>query len=579
MTAPTPRLRYQHRYQLPQYVSEDRQRAREDTLHRMRQRFELETDLLKGSPEPGYYGRLPAGCRKLPAEAQFTTAKRMELVSGTMTTRANGLLVKGLSRLLSSGSKTPHYHAVFRMVDGPSSIMDRWREDAEFARQRLSGANPMHIRQLRNDEPTALWEAARLFLGTQKQDIQDLLKKGRLFQVDYSVLWDSRVQSRILPAPSPRQLAAPTCLFWTDDRGTLMPLAIQLMPRSVSGYNPVFTPQSPPYDWLMARAHVTAADAHLHEGIYHLLETHLVNGAVALGMYRQLHPDHPLRQLLEPHYEYTLAINKLAETRLLNLGGPFDTALTAGVEGTFEAMRLHYVGWSWSERKLTADLPGRGVNNPNTLPHYYYRDDSLLVHEAITDYVTSLLRLWYESDGDVTGDYELQAWAEELSNPDKANVSGFPKTITTRDQLYGIAADLIFRAGPQHAAVNNGQFEAYGFIPNMPGRIKCEFPKEVAFSKPHYTEEDFWKALPDLRTTMAQMSMVWVLSTPTVRTLLHSGESPAFHPSICIEADELIGSFRRRLKAISDSIERRNEALDVPYRYLNPKNISRSTDI
>lgn len=575
---PPPRSRYQHRYQLPQHVSEDRRRAREDTLHRLRQRFELETDLLKGPPEPGY-GRLPAGCKKLPSEAQFTMAKRMELVNGLVRTMANGLIVKAMSRLLSSGNTKRRYNAVFRMVDGPSSIIKRWREDAEFARQRLSGVNPMHIRRLRSDEPTALWSAAKLFLEAQKQHIDDLFKQGRLFETDYSVLWNPRVQSQVLPAPSPRRLAAPTCLFWTDDRGTLMPLAIQLKPGSVRDRNPVFTPRSAPYDWLMARSHVMVADAHLHEGIYHLLETHLVSGAVALGLYRQLHPDHPLRQLLEPHYAYTLAINKLAEKRLINPGGAVDTALTAGVEGTFEAMRLHYANWSWSERTLEADLEGRGVRNPDKLPHYYYRDDSLLVFAAIKGYVKSLLDLWYLDDGDVKGDYELQAWAEELRNPDKANIPGFPSPISTRDQLYEIAANLIFRAGPQHAAVNNGQFDAYGFIPNMPGRVECDFPSEPALSTPIYTEEAFWEALPDLRTTMAQMSMVWVLSAPTVRTLLHSGEAPAFHPSICAEADELVGSFRRRLKAISDSIERRNEALDVPYRYLNPKNISRSTDI
>ena len=46
-----------------------------------------------------------------------------------------------------------------------------------------------------------------------------------------------------------------------------------------------------------------------------------------------------------------------------------------------------------------------------------------------------------------------------------------------------------------------------------------------------------------------------------------------------LEADDIIGAFRRRLNGISESIQKRNERIQRPYRYLDPLNISRSTDI
>lgn len=58
-----------------------------------------------------------------------------------------------------------------------------------------------------------------------------------------------------------------------------------------------------------------------------------------------------------------------------------------------------------------------------------------------------------------------------------------------------------------------------------------------------------------------------------------SSESPAFHPALCPEAEDVVGGFRRRLTTISQNIQRRNQTLDIPYRFLDPVNISRSTDI
>jgi hypothetical protein len=75
------------------------------------------------------------------------------------------------------------------------------------------------------------------------------------------------------------------------------------------------------------------------------------------------------------------------------------------------------------------------------------------------------------------------------------------------------------------------------------------------------------------------MGMVWVLSAPTHGSILQSGNAAAFASEVCFEAAEAVAAFRRRLQAISDKVDARNAALDVPYRYLDPLNVSRSTDI
>ena len=563
------------RFQLPQHVSEDRRRAREDTLLRARQRYVFKQDAPEGG-ETQDFRRLPPMCARLPPEAKFPAAKFTELAADSMWSQINGLAVM-LTSAVNSFNSIKGYRAVFRIVQGPTAIMDRWKEDAEFGRQRLTGVNPMHLRRLKEKLPghERLWEAARHVLKQQEHGIDDMLRERRLYYVEYAHLSRELIQKHLRPGAC---LAAPTCYFWVDGHGNLMPVAIQLKPATVKEKNPVFTPTGPYYDWMMARAHVASADAHVHEGTYHLLETHLVSGAVVMALYRRVHPDHPLRQLLDPHYEYTLAINELATGGLIAPGGTIDTAMAAGVNGTLNAARMFYAKWSFFDRGLHTDLSERGVDDPGTLPFYYYRDDGLRVYRALEGYVSSILSLWYRDDEDVALDTELQAWVAEVSS-DEGGVPGFPRSLHTREALFRLATELLFRAGPQHAAVNNGQFDGYGWIPNMPAMLSGKLPDEPNPEGIYCTEKDFWKAMPSRRSTLAQMGMVWVLSKPTLRTLLHSGESPAFHPSLYAEADEIIGSFRRQLASISDDIQRRNERLDIPYLYLDPMNISRSTDI
>lgn len=566
-------------YQLPQHVSGDRRRARAQILDLERRRFVLKQDPRAGLPDE--MRPLPPDCQALPSDADFPPSKLYgELAAYRLWTAFN--MVPGTAKWLALSGSSSRFLAIFQGILGPRHVMSRWAEDAEFARQRLTGVNPMQITRLEADRTTPAWdpllEGADAVLRARKpaRRVKDMLAEKRLFYTTYDVLWHPRIQGQIIQRT---HLAAPTCLFWSDDTGHLMPLAIQLKPLDVEEKNPVFTPLDPGFDWLMARAHAQSADTHTHEGTYHLLETHLVSGAIALCLYRQVHPDHPLRQLLDPHYAENLAINKLALGGLLAKGGTIDTALSGRVAGTLDAARLFYKGWDFWGRSLEAELKSRGVDDRQTLPFYYYRDDALEVHGAIGKYVSGILDLWYRSDEDVQKDTELQAWAGEVASDDGAAIPGFPATIGTRAELKALCTELVFRAGPQHAAVNNGQFDAYAWVPNAPALLYAPLPDSPSPENGHFSKAAFWKAMPDWGPATSQMNMVWVLSAPTSRTLLHAGESPAFHPCLAPEAEDVVGAFRRRLHTISQTIHRRNERLDIPYRFMDPLNISRSTDI
>jgi hypothetical protein len=607
------------RHQLPQKVSPDRQRGRAVTCKLEQARFEMCPVPLPGHDggdpkksaehEEGedYRRPLPPRAEEVPADVDFPKPQVAQLVVakyGIKLTTYKARLRLALRRF----DRQDDYHALYRSLGGDPQSLGHWRLDAEFGRQRLDGVNPMHIRRLRDDARTPVWEAAARVLSqtSPKHDIAALFKAGRLYVTDYAVLAHPTVQREVRKAAGrgklPVRLAAPTCVLWEDDAGQLLPLAIQLKPARVAENNPVITPLHKPGDWQMARAHVSAADGHLHEGYYHLLETHLVNEAVALCMYRRLHPDHPVRQLLTPHYQGTLAINKQARGHLLSTvgkGGPIQRAMAAGVVGTLNAAALLYRDWRFPERSFKADIAARGVED---LRNYHYRDDARSIDASLRWFVDAFLRLWYRADRDVVEDYELQHFVCEVGAPRGAAIPGFPlpakrdrlcdvcgsngpcaaggaPRIDNTAALVDLIADLIFRGGPQHAAVNNGQFDTYGEVANGPGRLYGELPEEIRLDEEHTSEAAFWRRLPDPQTAVQQMAMVWVLSLPTRRSILQTGEFPDFDPALSFEAVEAIASLRRKLQTISYTIQERNTELAIPYRYLDPQNVSLSTDI
>ena len=584
-------------YQLPQFVSEDRRRARQLTIFMNRARYPLAFD--PGLPEePEFHlppstapwpsitslhrfliwlvGILPPKdlfLSELPPESQFSWPKffRHATHAGSMKLRQAFSLLTNLDFKPCSAKA---YERLLSTIP-PPRVKDSWEQDEEFARQRLAGVNPMAIRRCGEAPTVALANVSEQFLRERHgTTLNRAVDSGRLFKTEYPLLWEKPVQEKVRRGA---YLAAPTCLFYVDDRGVLMPVAIQLKPADVKQGNPAFSPLNNVWDWRMARAHAQASDSHYHEAIFHLLETHLVCEVFALSTHRNLHPDHPLHQLLMPHFEHTLAINEQARKNLLADHGEIARCMAAQHTGNINLLRMVWPSWDYRKHQLDTDLQHRDVTD---LPGYLYRDDALRVHQAIAEYTRGILSIWYATDDDVRQDKELQAWTREIGDPSLGQVRGFPEQLTNREQLFEIAANVIFRSSAQHAAVNNGQFGAYGWVPNAPVAVYRKLPDELPVDgRPLYSMEDFYKALPDRARTFGQTGMVWLLSEPTNRSLFRSGAIPAFSEENCFEAYRVVGRFRHRLRAISDDIDVRNEKIGYEYNFLKPQNIDQSVSI
>ena len=90
------------------------------------------------------------------------------------------------------------------------------------------------------------------------------------------------------------------------------------------------------------------------------------------------------------------------------------------------------------------------------LPHYPFRDDGILIWNAINKWVSAYVTTWYANDNDVKADRELQAWGADIASPSwgKVNNFGNGQGFDGIANLVEAVTMTIFTAGPQHAAIN-----------------------------------------------------------------------------------------------------------------------------
>lgn len=450
-------------------------------------------------------------------------------------------------------------------------LMDRY-----FAEQRIAGLNPMKLQRLRElpkDFPFSDAHLQMAFDNSTRVSLEGECNAGRLYVTDYRD-FDG------LP-PGNREdglkfLPAPLALYcWREGSfgglGELVPIAISVRP-GISSERVIETPRSKPMRWKLAKLAVQIADSNHHEMSSHLCRTHFVMEPVAIATPRHLSFRHPVFVLLRPHLRFTLAQNSYGRDVLMSPGrGIVDRLFGATLDASFSILKNSYDSWTFELCNPAAELDSRGLSRQQDLPCFPYRDDALLLWQAITAFVESYLALYYKSDpADVLADSELQAWATELAAPSGGKLRGFPGQITSRSQLANVLSTIIFTCGPQHAAMNFPQFDFMAHVPNMPLAAYAELPMENA------TEAEIWeRVLPTRELAIAQIQICYTL------TAFRHDRLGVYLPGDFEDpiAQPVLTSFFHTLNDVERTFLAANDRRVLPYPYLQPSLVPNSIAI
>jgi len=458
-----------------------------------------------------------------------------------------------------NGDSFAEYNELFKAISLPD-VSKLFKKDDWFAWMRVAGPNPLVIERVKN--------ISQVFISKDKyqifipeESLEEGISRGRLYIADYSIVSQLKAGSY----PEQKYITAPKALFVVKDR-TLVPVGIKID-------NIVFYPNTDYWSWEIAKAFVQIADANHHELISHLGHTHLVIEAFVLATRRCLAPNHPLNILLLPHFEGTLFINNQAQKRLVTDKAPVDALLAGNIDSSRQFSVQSVQKFNFNKAMLPVAFADRGVDDPNLLPSYPYRDDGLLIWNAIKQWVVDYLNIYYQnSDDNVEKDTELQAWIAELLSPTGGRMTnigegGKIKTIAYLEECITL---IIFTASAQHAAVNFPQSTIMSYAPAIPFAGYTPAPTSAVGA----TEEDYFNLLPPVSQAQGQLNLNFLLGSVYYTRL---GDYTSI---LDRRVQQRLRNFQDNLKAIEVTIRGRNERRTIgSYPYLRPSQIPQSINI
>jgi len=460
------------------------------------------------------------------------------------------------------------YEDLFRTIGLPP-VTHGCQNDKVFAWMRVAGPNPLVIRRLSEPHPRLNVTETDFKVSCPDDSLDAALHEGRLYIADYALL---NVESTNVFPHGQKHMYAPLAMFVVErNTGDLVPVAIQCRQDPASD-NPVFTPNDG-YNWLIAKTVVEMADGNLHEAFSHLGRTHLLMEPFAVTTRRQLAPTHPLALLLEPHFEGTMAINEAAWRHLVANKGAVEKLCSAPIGAARDLAAAGVQTAMVSDMMLPDTFVERGVDDPSLLPHYPYRDDSLLYWEAINNWVKQYLEVYYPTDIEVIEDTELQAWGRELASKEGGRVSGMPGDgqFRTREELVNVITLVIYTCSVQHAAVNFPQYDLMSYVPNMPLSLYAQAPT----TKTGATEQDYLNMLPTMDMVELQMELGYMLGGVHYTQL---GKYP-WHHFRDHRIAEPLKNFQHDISNAGGQVVERNNHRQLPYATLEPSGIPQSINI
>lgn len=465
--------------------------------------------------------------------------------------------------LLDNMNSLEDYDDMFVIMKKPKCVQT-WQRDQIFAEQRLAGVHPVWIRRvtsLDNDERNRISDPLLRIIGTD--DFEETLS-NHLYVCDYREVlsdlpvgsWEGRTK-HVLPSTS--------YFVWRStqfgDRGELVPIMVDF--TSSKSDRVTVTPLDPVRLWRLAKLHCQVADANVHEMWSHLYGAHFSMEPIAVATGRYLEPDHPVRRVLVPHLKFLLFNNDLGKQKLINPGGFVDQLLANSLAGSLEISKRASRDFHFVDGAFPNDVTSRRMDS---IPHYPYRDDGMLLWNAIGDYVEDCVKGSYPDHESVTSDEQLVRWWGSLLSPNLAGVRGVPDTMTV-ESLTFILQRIIFTSGPYHAAVNYSQYEYMAYSPNMP----------LAAYSSDVKDGTLLDTLPPFQQAVKQLEIMEVLTNYRHDKIGYYDSDDLARLSSTERTS--LDLFQKSLTTAEEIIDRRNLVRKIPYVYLKPSLVPNSTSV
>ncbi|XP_034383388.1 hydroperoxide isomerase ALOXE3-like [Cyclopterus lumpus] len=521
--------------------------------------------LAEGLPHINHFNNV----LELPAEIRFSHSKSSEIDYEKMKTGIE-LELKGLLGSAEKWESIEDMNKIFwwKKTTMTEYVSEHWKEDDFYGFQFLNGLNPKVIKRCSELPPNfpVTEEMVKPFLE-EGSSLQEEVKKGNIFLSDHKKM--EGIPPRAYNG-KPLHVTAGLCLLYLNPENKLMPIAIQLH-QQPSEQNPIFLPSDSETDWLLAKMFIKNVVSMDHQAVQHLMKTHFLAEVYTVAALRKFSVIHPLYKLLIPHFKSTLYINTGGRKNLFGPDGAFSIS-SLGYDGLTELMRRALSETTYSSLCLPEDITARGLES---IPNFYYRDDGLKLWDIINSFVKAVVEYYYPSDSEVRKDNELQEWISEIFTHgflgNKA--SGSPESFHTVEEVIKFITMVIFTVTAQHAAVNNGQFDYYSWMPN--GSLLLRKPPPT--TKGQSSMETILETLPNVGETVNFGALGWILSE-TYSDMVPMGSYPdeRFQEPA---PKQMIKEFQAELSNLSEAIATRNLQLEIPYSYLDPAHIENSIAI
>lgn len=444
-------------------------------------------------------------------------------------------------------------------------LVDNFQQDLIFGLQRVMGVNPVVLRAVTHQHPLPEKlpesEIRHIFAeNIEEIDYATAIEQKRVYLLDYAELEILQRNPGQIDGGRKQYVTTPLVVLFQQADGMLRPIAIQLY-QDPGLSNPIYTAKDGNL-WLAAKLFAQVADGNHHILYTHATRIHYVMEAIIMATRRQLYQSHPLSVLLHPHLQHTLNVNHQHTFLRDRKGRPgrFGELFAGDYDAITQCMANGMTSFNFRESAFPNDIAQRGVDNPALF--YPYRDDGMLLWNAIQSFSKDYVDVYYHSDADVTEDYEIQSWANDISAQDRGRIPGFPGKFESKQELAETLGHIIFLCTAFHSSIHFNQYAYPGFVPNMPHSAYAPPP---AGKGTEMEAAELFKFQPAFR---AAYSQTWTYFQTNFRVnRIGQYELRYFDPA----AREVIQRFRSRLREIEEEIDQRNSNRLIAYDRMNPR--------